>query len=98
MRPWSSVYVKGLSLGMEHQISETVSVTLFDANHCPGAVLFLFRIRSTGDDRIRTVLHTGDFRYDADKWAFVDAVRPIDHLFLDTTYVSKKYAFPSQHE
>ncbi|OBZ69030.1 5' exonuclease Apollo [Grifola frondosa] len=40
--------------------SETVTITLFDANHCPGASMFLI------EGAKGAVLHTGDFR--AEPW------------------------------
>ncbi|EGN93896.1 hypothetical protein SERLA73DRAFT_78273 [Serpula lacrymans var. lacrymans S7.3] len=44
---------------------ETVTITLIDANHCPGAVMFLIQ----GDKG--AILHTGDFR--AEPW-FLDTL------------------------
>ncbi|KAK7035771.1 DNA cross-link repair 1A protein [Favolaschia claudopus] len=45
--------------------NEIVTITLFDANHCPGAVMFLIE----GDRG--AVLHTGDFR--AEPW-FLESI------------------------
>jgi DNA cross-link repair 1C protein len=71
---------------------ETIQVTLFDANHCPGAVMFLIQ----GD--CRAVLYTGDIR--AEPWwvnsivqnpnliPFVMGVKRLDCLYLDTTFAS----------
>lgn len=36
---------------------EGITVTFFDAYHCPGAVMILFK------GKMGTVLHTGDFRF-----------------------------------
>jgi DNA ligase 1 len=72
-------------------------VTAVDANHCPGAVQFLFT--SPGPNTERYV-HTGDFRYtesitsDPDLLEFVGA----DAVFLDTTYCNPKFIFPPQEE
>ncbi|XAR51498.1 DNA ligase (ATP) [Bertholletia excelsa] len=74
-------------------------VTVVDANHCPGAVQFLFKIPGI-EGRIERYVHTGDFRYrDSMK------LEPIlsefigsDAIFLDTTYCNPKFVFPSQEE
>ncbi|PAN29161.2 hypothetical protein PAHAL_5G202700 [Panicum hallii] len=72
-------------------------VTAVDANHCPGAVQFLFS--SPGPNAEKHV-HTGDFRYtesmthDPNLLEFVRA----DTVFLDTTYCNPKFTFPSQDE
>ncbi|KGG50085.1 hypothetical protein DI09_8p240 [Mitosporidium daphniae] len=51
------------SLSTYPEISQPrVSVTLFDANHCPGAVMFLFTIEDASSKISRHILHTGDFR------------------------------------
>lgn len=72
---------------MEEQ--ETMTVTLFDANHCPGSVMFLFS-GYFGD-----ILYTGDFRYEPTMFDCFN-LPPIDVLYLDNTYCSPKCIFPSR--
>jgi DNA cross-link repair 1A protein len=76
-----------------------VSVTLIDANHCPGAVMFLFEVGK------RRILHVGDFRWDRDLMmkcaplrAFSTMQVRLDDLFLDTTYCDERYTLPTQAE
>lgn len=70
-----------------------VKVILVDANHCPGAVQFLFELPN-GEKYI----HCGDMRFgkhllqDANLAAFQGA----QAVFLDTTYCNPKYTFPPQ--
>lgn len=81
-----------------------ISVTLLDANHCPGAVMFLFEL-SNG----KQILHVGDFRWDRDAmlgqpqlrqfWQEGSNSMRLDDLYLDTTYCNEKYAtMPSQKQ
>ena len=73
-----------------------VKVTALDANHCPGACMFLFE--PAGE--IPT-LHTGDCRLVGEKMRSMQAlskVRGKVHLILDTTYCQPKYTFPSQEQ
>ncbi|KAF3444323.1 hypothetical protein FNV43_RR14013 [Rhamnella rubrinervis] len=74
-------------------------VVLVDANHCPGAVQFLFKI-PVSNGKFEKYVHTGDFR-------FCDSMKsnPLllqfvgsDAVFLDTTYCNPKFVFPSQEE
>ena len=79
-----------------------VKVTLCDANHCPGAALFLFCFK-TG----RKVLHTGDFRWDGASMLrqsrlLRSLVAPSPRInatlgvYLDTTYCDANYSFAPQ--
>lgn len=75
-----------------------ITVTLFDANHCPGAVMFLFQIGK------RNILHVGDFRWNTQFMlqhapplrAMSNKQMALDELFLDTTYCNEKYTLPNQ--
>ncbi|KAJ6000525.1 DNA repair metallo-beta-lactamase [Penicillium waksmanii] len=74
-----------------------IRVTLFDANHCPGAVMFLIE----GDGK--AIIYTGDIR--AERWWIDSLVRhPIlipytlgqkrlDKLYLDTTFAGNSNPF-----
>jgi hypothetical protein len=83
----------------------SIKVTLIDANHCIGAVMFL--IEGNG----RAVLYTGDIR--AETWWVNSLVqnpvllpytlgsRRLDCMYLDTTFATKKEPFrefPSKAE
>ncbi|KAI9573981.1 DRMBL-domain-containing protein [Boletus coccyginus] len=87
-----------------------VSVTLIEANHCPGSCLFFFEGRQTvdagdsafkslfiGSSRIFRYLHCGDFRASPGH-VIHPAVKGkhIDHIYLDTTYLDPKYTFSPQ--
>ncbi|KLJ10019.1 hypothetical protein EMPG_14575 [Blastomyces silverae] len=82
-----------------------VRVTLFDANHCPGAVMFL--IEGNG----KAILYTGDIR--AESWWVDNLIRNpvlipytlgskrLDKIYLDTTFATKSnvyQTFPSKAE
>ncbi|CAL8471325.1 g10867 [Coccomyxa elongata] len=74
----------------------TVQVTPLDANHCLGAVMFLF------DGPFGRVLHCGDFRWERDYQeqclhpVLISAA--IDTIYLDNTYAHPRYDFPPRSQ
>lgn len=87
-----------------------VTVTLIEANHCPGSCLFFFEGRQTvdagdstfsspyvGSPRTFRYLHCGDFRA-SPQHVLHPAVKGkiVDQVYLDTTYLDPKYTFPAQ--
>ncbi|XP_070608778.1 DNA cross-link repair 1A protein isoform X2 [Erythrolamprus reginae] len=71
-----------------------IKVVLVDANHCPGAAMILFCLPNG-----TVILHTGDFRADPsmERCPFLNDWR-VHTVYLDTTYCSPEYTFPSQQE
>ena len=94
--------------------TQGVDVTMIPANHCPGSSLYLFeKVLGKGKNpKVQRVLHCGDFRacpahvqHPRLRPDIVDAVtgknvgqQKLDVCYLDTTYLTPKYAFPSQEE
>ncbi|XP_046341694.2 5' exonuclease Apollo-like isoform X1 [Haliotis rufescens] len=94
-------YLRPLEVGECHMITtggemETVSVTVIDANHCPGAAMFLF------EGVFGKILHTGDFRYHPTMFCKTSPLSPhietIDVLYMDNTFCSPECMFPSREE
>ncbi|AEO58918.1 hypothetical protein MYCTH_52175 [Thermothelomyces thermophilus ATCC 42464] len=86
---------------LELEPENHLQVTLLDANHCPGAVMFLF------EGQGKAVLYTGDVR--AEPW-FVNAIarspslieyssglKTIDTIYLDTSFIDD-VEFPTKSE
>ncbi|KAK4127252.1 hypothetical protein N657DRAFT_653533 [Parathielavia appendiculata] len=86
---------------LELEPGNNLQVTLFDSNHCPGAVMFLFE----GQDK--AVLYTGDIR--SEPW-FVNAIarspslieystglKTLDTIYLDTSFTDD-IDFPTKSE
>ncbi|XP_020536811.1 DNA ligase 6 isoform X2 [Jatropha curcas] len=84
----------------EPVIIDGSEVTLIDANHCPGAVLFLFKVPGKNQASFKMYIHTGDFRYcgSMQEDSLLSQFFGCDTVFLDTTYCDPKFVFPSQEE
>lgn len=74
---------------------DDVRITTIDANHCPGAVLFLFQFPDG-----RNILHTGDFRANEEIIERLKEIKcfTLDLIYLDTTYLHTKRRMPPQEE
>lgn len=77
-------------------------VTSIDANHCPGAVIFLFESISLSMESSFS-LHCGDFRVCRDMLEHpiilpfhIGGSSVLDKAYLDTTYMSPEHNFPLQ--
>lgn len=84
------------TMTLETRSERKVKVTLIDANHCPGAVMFLFQVGE------QTILHVGDFRWNrSEHLSPIHSLlqgRRLDQIFFDTTYCDPKYTLPMQQE
>lgn len=71
-----------------------ITIKAFDANHCPGAVMFLFTVNG------KKYLHTGDFRYYKQHDSYPELFEGIDTLYVDSTFKNENgnYNHPSQEE
>ncbi|KAI5283312.1 hypothetical protein KEM54_002241, partial [Ascosphaera aggregata] len=104
-----SKVLRPIPLGVPTEIrltpQDAITVTLFDANHCPGSVMFL--IQGNG----KVILYTGDVR--AEKWWLDSLIRhpvlipyahgdkTIDAMYLDTTFATNQNIyrnFPTKAE
>lgn len=94
--------------------TQGVDVTMIPANHCPGSSLYLFEkvVGKGKNPKVQRVLHCGDFRacpahvqHPKLRPDIVDTItkrniaqQKLDVCYLDTTYLTPKYAFPSQED
>ncbi|XP_042548207.1 homeodomain-interacting protein kinase 1 isoform X4 [Dipodomys spectabilis] len=96
----SEQWIRALEVGESHVLplddvgQETMTVTLLDANHCPGSVMFLF------EGYFGTILYTGDFRYTPSmlKEPALASGKQIHTLYLDNTYCNPALILPSRQE
>ncbi|KAL8267324.1 hypothetical protein R6Q59_004668 [Mikania micrantha] len=92
---WYSLSLVSLSTGSQTKV-EVMSI---EANHCPGAVMYLFR------GVFGITLYTGDFRWEVTsetaqmgKNMLLKALKndKIDTIYIDNTYCNPSYSFPSR--
>lgn len=91
-------WIHPLELGDPHMLplddmgKERMTLTLIDANHCPGAVMFLF------EGYFGTILYTGDFRYTPAmlREPCLRTNTTVDVLYLDNTNCDPTRTLPSR--
>ncbi|KAI4890608.1 hypothetical protein NFI96_022616, partial [Prochilodus magdalenae] len=91
-------WIHALEIGEPHMLplddigKEKLTVTLIDANHCPGAAMFFF------EGYFGTVLYTGDFRYTPSmlREPCLRNNTTIDVLYLDNTNCDPTRSLPSR--
>lgn len=98
-----AAWIRPLPMDVECKIENSnVTATLIDANHCPGSAIILFKVPQPNGNKPLRYLHTGDFRACPKMCLHPDIIQPlnsyIDILYLDTTYLNPRYAFPAQEE
>ena len=81
---------------IKYRDDETVTVTPIDANHCPGAAMFLF------EGHFGRILYTGDFRYAGPMLydTTLDSLcgSNVDVLYLDNTFCDPRCVFPPRED
>ncbi|XP_064081062.1 uncharacterized protein LOC135197836 isoform X2 [Macrobrachium nipponense] len=86
-------FIQPLSLNEPYSICD-IEVTFLDANHCPGAVMILFRFPNGN-----SVLYAGGFRAHPKMESYPSFWNcDIHTMYLDTTYWRPFNNFPSQDE
>lgn len=79
--------------GEDYSIND-LKITVFDANHCPGAGIFVIGFENT------RYLHCGDFRANEEMVKVLNNNYPngFNRCYLDTTYYNPAYKFPKQSD
>ncbi|KAM6456831.1 5' exonuclease Apollo isoform 1-T1 [Liasis olivaceus] len=93
-------WIRPLEVGDSHVVAldemgrETMTVTLIDANHCPGSVMFLF------EGYFGVILYTGDFRYtpNMQQEPVLKNSKLINFLYLDNTNCHPEVVLPSRQQ
>jgi DNA cross-link repair 1A protein len=77
-----------------------VSVTVYNANHCAGSLMFLFTT-----PRHERILYTGDFRFERNTFSYdfisemFSELNNVDQLYIDTTFAHEYYLdLPTRNE
>ncbi len=74
--------IRRIDPGERRELAGGTTVSAFEANHCPGAIMLRFDVAG------RRHLHTGDFRYAPAHDRHPELFDAIDTLFVDATYES----------